>query len=191
MSRLSVALSLALGILTSLAVPGACVALELDPSPSRRDLASAGESLYIIGRARLPGLHWVSVCREAGLVNEVPVAAPEAQRATQRAGWPAGDAVVGMLSAGWPWPFIDLVWVRGARDDFPGDPRDNSQESGNLADAVRRAVSRSPPPALSLSWPSLAASMLALAAPWWIALTLAARARRSGRARTVRASAQA
>jgi len=191
MSGLNVALSLGLGILTSLAVPGACVALDLHPASSPRDLASAGESLYVVGRARLPGLHWVSVCREAGLVNDVPVDAPDAERATQHAGWPSGDAVVGMLSAGWPWPFLDLIWVRGARDDFPGDPRDNSQESGNLADAVRRAVNRVPPPALSLSWPSLAASVLALSVPWWIALTLAARARQSERARTGQASAQA
>ncbi len=190
MTGLKVPLSLALGILTSLAVPGACVALDVEPASSPRDVASAGGSLYIVGRAGMPGLQWVSVCREAGLVNEGPVAAPDAVRATRRVGWPSGDAVVGMLAAGWPWPFIDLVWVRGAREDFPGDPRDNSQESGNLADAVRRAVSQTPPPVLSLSWPSLAASALALAAPWWIALTLAERARRSERARTGQASAR-
>ena len=190
MSRLALALSIALGSLTSLAVPGACVALDVDPVPEPRGIASSDGALFVVGRAHMPGISWVSVCREARLVNDAPLAAADAARAARHAGWPAGDEVVGMLSAGWPWPFIDLVWVRGARSDFPGDPRDNLMESGNLTDAVRRAVSRVPPPALSLSWPSLAASALTLAAPWWMALTLAARARRSARAQTGPASAQ-
>lgn len=186
MSWLNIALSVALGVLTSLAVPGACVALGVDPASGRRDIASADGSLFVIGRAHLPGLSWVSVCREARLVNEPLVASPEALRAVRHSGWPSGDDVVGVLSAGWPWPFIDLTWVRGARDDFPGDPRDNLAESGNLEDAVRRAVSQSPAPDASVWWPSLAASALALALPWWGALTLAAQARRSARARTAR-----
>jgi hypothetical protein len=178
MSRSIAALSMALGVLTSLAVPGACVALDTDPAPSPRDIASDGGSLFVIGRASLPGLEWVSVCREARLVNDVPLPSADAVRAARRVGWPTGDQVVGMLSAGWPWPFLDLAWVREGKGDFPGDPRDNLQESGNLSDAIRRAVSGTPRPVMSLSWPSLAASALSLAAPWWIALTLAARARR-------------
>lgn len=186
MSWGAVALSAALGLMTSLAVPGACVALEMDPGTARRDISSAEGSLFVVGRAHLPGLAWVSVCREASLVNEAPIAAPDAVRAAAHVGWPAGDEVTGMLSAGWPWPFIDLTWVRRARDDFPGDPRDNLVESGNLSDAIRRAVSRTPEPQVNLSWPSLAASALTLAVPWWIALRLAARARRSAPAQTAR-----
>lgn len=190
MSRLVAALSIALGALTSLAVPGACVALDIDAVSEPRDIASAGGSLFVIGRAHMPGVHWVSICREAGLVNDAPLAAADAARAARHAGWPSGDEVVGMLSAGWPWSFIDMTWTRGTRDEFPGDPRDNLLETGNLADAIRRAVSRTPEPHTSLSWPHLAASALTLAAPWWIALTLAARARRSAPARTGQRSAQ-
>lgn len=189
MNRLAIALSIALGTLTSLAVPGACVALDIDAVSQPRDIASAGGSLFVIGRARMPGLAWVSICREAGLVNDPPLAAADAARAARHARWPTGDEVVGMLSAGWPWPFIDMTWVRGARDDFPGDPRDNLMESGNLSDAVRRAVSRTPDPIISLSLPHVAASALTLAAPWWIALRLAAKARRSAPARTAQRSA--
>lgn len=189
MSWGSVALSVALGLMTSLAVPGACVALDMDPATARRDISSAGGALFVVGRAHLPGLAWVSICREAGLVNDAPIAAPDAARAAARVGWPVGDEVTGMLSAGWPWPFIDLTWVRRGRDDFPGDPRDNLMESGNLSDAIRRAVSRTPDPIIGLSWPHLAASALSLAAPWWIALRLAVRARRSAPARTAQRSA--
>lgn len=191
MSRLIVALAVALGFLTSLAVPGACVALGIDAISQPRDIASAEGSLFVIGRARIPGAVWVSVCRETVLVNEAPLAAADATRAARHARWPAGDEVVGMLSAGWPWPFIDMTWVRGARDEFPGDPRDNMLESVNLDDAIRRAVSRTPEPAIALDWPSLAASALCLAAPWWVALTLAARARRPGPAQTGRPPAAA
>ena len=180
----ALALSIALGALTSLAVPGACVALDLDPASKPRDISSAEGALFVVGRAHLPGLRWISICREASLVNDAPLAAADATRAARHVGWPTGDDVVGMLSAGWPWPFIDLTWVRGPRDDFPGDPRDNLMESGNLADAVRRAVSRVPEPHLSVSWAPMAASAIALAVPWWVALRLAARARRSAPART-------
>lgn len=180
------ALSIALGALTSLAVPGACVAVDMDPVSAPRDIASSDGTLFVIGRAHLPGVSWVSVCREAGLVNDVPLIAADAARAARLAGWPEGDEVVGMLSAGWPWPYIDMIWVRGARDDFPGDPRDNLLESGNLADAIRRAVSRAPEPHIAISWHAFAASSLALAAPWWITLRLAAKARRSAPARTGR-----
>lgn len=186
MSRLVAALSIALGVFTSLAVPGACVALDIDPASDPRDIASAQGSLYVIGRAHMPGLAWVSICREAGLVNDAPIAAPDAVRSAAHVGWPAGDEVIGMLSAGWPWPFIDLTWARRARDDFPGDPRDNLMESGNLSDAIRRAVSRTPEPQVSISWPSLAASAFTLAVPWWIALKLAVRARRSAPAQAAR-----
>lgn len=186
----AVALSALLGLLTSLAVPGACVALDLDPTTERRDIASSGDALFVVGRAHMPGLAWVSVCREAGLLNDAPIAAPDAVRAAAHVGWPKGDEVIGMLSAGWPWPFIDLTWVRGAREDFPGDPRDNRVESGNLADAVRRAVSRTPEPTVALDWPSLAASALALALPWWMALRLAAKARSPAQAQTAPPPAQ-
>ena len=81
MSRSIAALSMALGVLTSLAVPGACVALDTDPAPSPRDIASDGGSLFVIGRASLPGLEWVSVCREARLVNDVPLPSADAVRA--------------------------------------------------------------------------------------------------------------
>lgn len=190
MSRLVAALSVALGALTSLAVPGTGVALELDPVPRPRDLASDGRSLFVIGRAHMPGLAWVSICREATLVNEVPIAAVDAARVADRTAWPAGDDVVGMLSVGWPWPFIELTWMRGPRQDFPGDPRDNLSESGSLTDAIRRAISANPPPRVTLAWASLAASAGSLAVPWWFALTLAVRARRSAPARTGRPSAR-
>jgi len=190
MSWGAVALSVALGLMTSLAVPGACVALDLDPTTERRDIASSGGTLFVVGRAHMPGLAWVSICREAALVNDSPIHAADALRAARNAGWPMGDEVIGMLCAGWPWPFIDLTWVRRARDDFPGDPRDNRVESGNLADAVRRAVSRTPEPTVALDWPSLAASALALALPWWMALTLAARARSPAPARKAQPPAQ-
>jgi hypothetical protein len=190
MSPLVAALSLALGALTSLAVPGACIALDIDPESARRDLVSADGSLFVVGRARMPGVHWVSICREASLVNDVPLAAADAMRAADHVGWPSGEEVVGMLSAGWPWTFIELTWMRGARDEFPGDPRDNLLEAGNLADAIRRAVSHTPEPHVSLSWPQLALSALTLAVPWLIALTLAARARQSAQARTAPTSAR-
>lgn len=190
MSRLAIPLSVALGMLTSLAVPGASVALDIEPSCQARDIAGAEGALFVIGRAHLPGLSWCCICREAPLVNEVPRAAPDAERAASHVGWPSGDEVIGMLSAGWPWPYLDLVWVRRRLDDFPSDPRDNLTESGNIGGGIRRAISRTPDPAMAMSWTAFAASALLLAAPWWIALTLAARARRSGPAQAAQASAQ-
>lgn len=190
MSWLNLALSFALGALTSLAVPGASVALDIDPVPEPCDVASAGGSLFVVGRAHMPGMTWTSVCREAALVTDMPIAAADAERAVRLAGWPTGDDVVGMLSAGWPWAFVDMAWARGPRGDFPADPRDNLSEAGSLADAIRRAISANPSPALAIAWPSLAASAALLAAPWWLALTLATRARRSAPAGTGRASAR-
>ncbi|MBU3727660.1 MAG: hypothetical protein FGM37_00200 [Phycisphaerales bacterium] len=190
MSGLVAVLSVALGALTSLAVPGAGVALDADPVPEPRDLASDGHALFVVGRAHMPGLAWVSVCRESTLVHQATIEAADTARAAHHMAWPDGDEVLGMLSVGWPWPFIDMTWMRGAREDFPADPRDNLSESGSLTDAVRRAVSANPPPKVTLVWGSLAASAGSLAVPWWLALTLAARARRSAPARTARSSAR-
>jgi len=184
------AISLAMGALTSLAVPGACVALDVDTTPHARDIVCAQGSLYVVGRAEQPGIRWVSVCYEGPLVNPLARDDNGAYRAAELVGWPIGEEVTGMLSVGWPWPVIDMAWIRTGRADFPGDPRDNTVESGNLADAIRRAVSGTPSPTMSLSVTNALANAIALGAPWWIALRLAARGSRSSPARAAPRSAR-
>lgn len=184
------AIALAMGALTSLAVPGACIGLDIAPTSHARDIVCEQGGLFVTGAAELPGIRWVSVCYEGPLVNHLSKVDPGARRAAGIVGWPTGEEVAGMMSAGWPWPIVDVAWLRTGRADFPGDPRDNVLESGNLADAVRRAVSGTPAPQVRVHATGALASAVTLGAPWWIALRLAARGSRSAPAQAAQRSAR-